>query len=233
MRVSTMRAKGTNVIKNRQTGFTILELMLGLVILSVVIAVITDAIMGFQQRNTTEVNNVADIQEARQFEDQLLSDLRQARYPAITMFDPSTLTSSTNCTLDNNVSCGIVSLTSTAVQFEGDVDGSGVSEVYLQLVQPGTSNACTAPPCTMQRGTVLKSVGGTPAFYTELNNVMNTAPFTAFDFGGNSISLPASATNLPLIKNIGITLAIQASHPDIKTGAYPTINLASEARINN
>lgn len=219
-------------IKNER-GFTILELMLALVILSVVIAVVTDGIMQFQQRNATEVNNVADIQEARQFEDQIVSDLRQARYPGIALYDPSTLTSSTNCTLDNNVSCGIISISSTAIQFEGDVDGSGVSEVYIQLVQPGTSNACTTPPCTMQRGTVLKSAGGTPAFYTELNNVTNANPFAAYDSSGNSISLPASAANLPLIKNIGVTLAIQAAHPDIKTGAYPTINLASEARVNN
>jgi prepilin-type N-terminal cleavage/methylation domain-containing protein len=217
----------------RQRGFSLLELTLSLAILGIVISVAVDGITVFQQRNTTEVNNVGDTQEARQFMDQILNDLRQAKYPSIGMFDPTTLTSSTNCALDNNVSCGLISLSSTAIQFEGDVDGSGVSEVYIQLVEPGTSTTCTVAPCTLQRGTVLKSVGGTPAYYTEVDNVMTPAIFSAFDYGGNTISLPASATDLPNIKNIGINLGVRASSVDLKTGIYPVITMVSEARVNN
>jgi len=218
---------------NRLRGFSFLELIVSVTILTIVIGVAIDGIATFQARNATEVNNVADTQEARQFMDQILNDLRQTGYPAIKMFDPATLTSSANCVLDNNVSCGIISLTSTAIQFEGDVDGSGVSEVYIQLVQPGTTNVCTTPPCTLQRGTVLKSAGGTPAYYTEVDNVMNASVFTAFDSGGNSIALPASAANLPNIKNIGLTLGVRASQADLTTNVYPTITMVSEARINN
>jgi prepilin-type N-terminal cleavage/methylation domain-containing protein len=128
-----------------ERGFSLVELMISLAILSMVIGVAVDAIVAFQQRNTTEVNNVGDTQEVRQFMDQILNDLRQAGYPAIQMFDPSGLTSSTNCTSDTNVACGLISVSATAIQFEGDVDGSGVSEVYLQLVQPGTTTSCTTP----------------------------------------------------------------------------------------
>jgi len=146
------------------------------------------------------------------------------------MFDPSTLTSSTNCASDVNVACGLVSVSSTAIQFEGDVDGSGVSDVYIDVVQP--SSRC---PCTVRRGTVLKSVGGTPAYYTELNYVMNTNVFTAYDYQGNSISLPASSSDLPNVKNIAISLYVQSPFPDPGRPApfFPDITMVSEAKINN
>ena len=228
-----MRANHNQIAHSGQSGFSFIELIASVAIFTIVIGVVVGGIATFEARSATEVNNVADTQEARQFMDQILNDLRQTNYPAIKIFDPATLTSSTNCTLDNNVSCGIISLSSAAIQFEGDVDGSGVSEVYIQLVQPGTSTACTTPPCTLQRGTVLKSAGGTPAYYTEVDNVMNPSVFTAFDAGGNSIALPASAADLPNIKNIGLTLGVRASQPDLTTNVYPTITMVSEARINN
>jgi Tfp pilus assembly protein PilW len=214
-------------------GFSLIELVISLGILMLVVGLVVDGIVSFQQRNVTEVNNVADAQEVRQFMDQILNDLRQAGYPGLKMYDPSGLTSATVCASDTNVACGIVSLTTTAIQFEGDVDGSGVSEVYIQLVQSGGTTVCTTPPCTLQRGTVLKSAGGSPAYYTEVENVMNTSVFSAYDYGGNPITLPASASDLPNIKNVGVVVAARATHPDLSTGAYPTINMTSEARVNN
>jgi prepilin-type N-terminal cleavage/methylation domain-containing protein len=227
-----MKANQNRKTNCRQRGFSFIELLVSVAIFTTVVGVVVGGISTFQARNATEVNNVADTQEIRQFMDQVMNDLRQTNYPAIKMFDPTTLASSTNCTLDNNVSCGIISLTSTAIQFEGDVDGSGVSEVYIQLVQPGTTTACTTPPCTLQRGTIAKP-GTNPAYYTEVDNVMTANVFTAFDAGGNSIPLPASATDLPNIKNIGVTLGVRASQPDLTTNVYPTITMVSEARINN
>jgi prepilin-type N-terminal cleavage/methylation domain-containing protein len=223
--------QGRKAIGGFQRGFSLLELLLSMAILCIVAGVVVDGLASLQQRNIGEVNRVDLTQETRQFQDQILRDLRQAGFPSIAMFDPSTLTSSTNCALDNNVACGLISVSSTAIQFEGDIDGSGVSEVYIQLVQP--AGGC---PCTLQRGTVLKSVGGTPTYYTELNYVMNTSVFTAYDYQGNSISLPASASNLPNIKNIGITLYVQSPFPDPgRPGApyYPDITMVSEAKINN
>jgi prepilin-type N-terminal cleavage/methylation domain-containing protein len=218
-------------METRQRGFSMLELVLSMAILSIVVAVVVEGLNGMQQRNAGELNRVDLTQETRQFQDQILRDLRQAGFPSIAMFDPSTLVSSTNCASDNNVACGLISVSSTAIEFEGDIDGSGVSDVYIQLVQP--AGGC---PCTLQRGTVLKSVGGTPAYYTELNYVLNTSVFTAYDYQGNSISLPASTSNLPNIKNIGIALYVQSPFPDPgRSGApfYPDITMVSEAKINN
>jgi type II secretory pathway pseudopilin PulG len=207
-----------------------LELMVSLAILSIVMAVIVDGITAMQKRNAADVNKVDLTQQAREFMDQIVNDIHQAGYPGLNMFDPASLASSTDCTLDNNLSCGFISVSSTTIQFEGDVDGTGVSEVYIELFQP--AGGC---PCTIRRGTVLKSVGGTPPFYTQVDNVMNTAVFTAFQNDGSQITLPAThATgNLKNITAIGITLYVKSPQPDLQTGIYPTVTMVASAKISN
>ena len=214
----------------RQRGFSLVELLVSLAILSIVIGVVLDGVSTMQTRNAVEVNKVDLTQQAREFMDQIVNDIHQAGYPGLNMFDPLTLTSSTNCALDNNLSCGLINVTSTSLQFEGDVDGTGVSEVYIQLIQP--PGGC---PCKLQRGTVLKSVGGTPAFYTEVDNVMNTAVFTGFQYDGSQITLPASSAtgNLKNIAAIGITLYVRSGQPDLKTGQYPTVTMVATSKISN
>jgi hypothetical protein len=159
--------------------------------------------------------------------DQIVNDIRQSGFPSIKMFDPATLTSSTNCSLDANVACGLVSVSSTAIQFEGDVDGSGVSVVTIQESPAG--GPC---PCKIQRGTVLKSVGGTPAYYTEVDNVMNTNVFTAAQFDGTAVTLPITS-GMSNIASVGITLYVKSVQPDPKTGQYPTVTMVASAKIAN
>jgi prepilin-type N-terminal cleavage/methylation domain-containing protein len=213
-------------------GFSLLELLVSLAILSTVMAVVMEGIKTIQVRNTSTTNKVALTQESRQFMDQILRDLRQSGFPGLTMFDPTTLTSSTNCNSDTGVACGLTTFSSSAITFEGDVDGSGVSQIYVQLVQDTTGAACTAVPCILERGTVLKSVGGTPAYYTELTNVMNTSIFTAYKYDGTAYNA-ANGDTLSMIRNIGITLYVQSTQADADTSTYPEITMVSEARINN
>ena len=210
----------------QQSGFSLVELILSVAILSIVMAVIVDGIGMMQKRNAVEVNKVDLTQQAREFMDQIVNDVHQAGYPGLNMFDPTTLTSATDCTLDLNLACGLISVSSTAIQFEGDVDGTGVSEVYIQL----SSGSC---PCKLQRGTVLKSVGGTPPFYTEVDNVMNSAVFTAYKTDGSQLTLPLGAGNLKNITALGITLYVKSSQPDLQTGQYPTVTMVSTAKISN
>src|SRR5215472_16904127 len=92
----------------RTGGFSLLELMLVLAILSTVIAVATTGIMQIEQRSASDVNKVGMAQESRQFMDQILRDIRQSGYPSLNMFDPSTLTANPSappavvCTNNNN-----------------------------------------------------------------------------------------------------------------------------------
>lgn len=208
-----------------QRGFSFIELIVTLAILTTVIGVATDGIMQVEKKSASDVNKVGVAQESRQFMDQILRDLRQCGYPGLGLFDPTTGATSSS----SYVAQGLISFSSSAVEFEGDIDGSGVSDVYIQVVVPA-GGSC---PCTVQRGTVLKSVGGTPAYYTELDNVMSQNIFTAYKYDGTAY---APATDpLSSIKNIGITLYVQNPEPDtgVSSTTYPTTTMVSEARINN
>jgi prepilin-type N-terminal cleavage/methylation domain-containing protein len=217
-----------------QRGFSLLELIVAVSILTTVIGVVTTGIMDVEKKSASDVNKVGLAQESRQFMDQILRDMRQTGYPSLAMFDPTTLIANPSappayvCTNNNNVACGLISFSSTAIQFEGDIDGSGVSEVYIQAVVP--AGGC---PCVVQRGTVLKSVGGTPAYYTELDNVMSQNIFTAFKYDGTA--WVSGTDTIDLIKNIGVTLYVQSPLPDVNqtTITYPTTTMVSEVRINN
>jgi hypothetical protein len=184
-----------------------------------------------QKRSAVEINKVDLVQQAREFMDQIVNDIHQAGYPGLSMFDPATVNADCTNAADVNLACGLVQVTSTTLQFEGDVDGTGVSEVYIELIQP-TSGGC---PCTLRRGTVSKSVGGTPAFYTQVDNVMNTSVFTAYLADGTQVTLPANHAggNLNGISAIGITLYVKASQPDLQTGQYPTVTMVATAKISN
>jgi prepilin-type N-terminal cleavage/methylation domain-containing protein len=208
-------------------GFSLIEMMLVLAILTIVIGVLTDGIMQIERKSASDVNKVDVAQESRQFMDQILRDLRQCGFPSLAMFDSSFIPTPTiNSTY---VAQGLLSFSSTAIQFEGDIDGSGVSEVYVQVVTPA-SGTC---PCTLQRGTVLKSIGGTPEYYTELDNLMSQNVFTAYKYDGTAYN--SATDSLSSIKNIGLMLYVRSPLPDTNasTTNYSTTTMVSEARINN
>lgn len=217
----------------KQRGFSLLELMVSLVILSIVMGVVVEGINTTQARNAVETNKLDLTQQTREFMDQIVNDIDQAGFPGLNMFDPATLNPAAGgnpiCTQNNNLSCGLILVSATEIQFEGDVDGTGVSFVDIKLNQP--AGGC---PCTIQRGTVAKP-GTTPPFYTQVDNVMNTAIFTAYAADGSQVALPANKAsgNLKNITAIGITLYVRSFQRDAKTGQFPTVTMVSTAKISN
>jgi hypothetical protein len=77
--------------------------------------------------------------------------------------------------------------------------------------------------------------GNTPPFYTQVDNVMNTAVFTASLTDGTQVTLPASHAlgNLTNITAIGVTLYVKSAEPDLQTGLYPTVTMVASAKISN
>jgi prepilin-type N-terminal cleavage/methylation domain-containing protein len=220
----------TKLRERSQCGFSLLELLIAIVILSIVVAVIVSGVTQLQKSNTNQAVNVDLTQEARQFMDQVVLDLHQAGFPNSKMFDPLTLAGN-----PNNYAVGLVSVSPTAVQYEGDVDGTGVSEVIVQLSPSG--GPC---PCTLRRGAISKALyaGGTlPTYYTEVDGVMNLNIFTAYDKAGNVVPLNCGAgvcadgSSIGNIKDIGILLNVQSNVQNPVTHTYTNVTMSTEAKI--
>jgi len=218
-----MKSMGRNK-KRGQRGFTMLELMVSVAILTVVVGVVVDGLTRLMQRNKMETTKVDLTQESREFMDQIVNDINQTGYPSLKMFDPNNLPPS------SNYSVGFVSVTPSAVQFEADADGTGtVKEVFIQLSP--LNGPC---PCTIQRGTVTKQQwqlnGAQPTYYTEVTNVSNTNIFQGYDNGGNNVPLAGAPTNN--LAALEITLSVRASTPDTN-GFFPVITMSTSAKVHN
>jgi prepilin-type N-terminal cleavage/methylation domain-containing protein len=230
-----MKLMGGSKKTVRQRGFTMIELMVSMTILTLVAAVVVSGLTSLVQRNRMETTKVDLTQEARQFMDQIVADIHQSGFPSAKMFDPATLlppSNPLNCNLYVQVSCGLVNATASSLQFEADVDGSGtVSEVFIQL------NPINGPcPCIIQRGTISKAqfqAGTVPFYYTEVNNVNNVNVFQGYDNAGNNVALPG-ACPYPCnnISAIEITLNVLSPIQD-SNGLTPTITMSTGAKIHN
>jgi prepilin-type N-terminal cleavage/methylation domain-containing protein len=219
-------------------GFSLLELLITVVILVAVLGVVVTGVTELQKNNTRQAVNVDLTQESRQFMDQVVQDLHQAGFPSVAMFDPAT-----SAATPSLYSAGLVSISATAIQYEGDVDGTGVSEVFVQA-----SPAAGPCPCTLRRGTVSKAnflaTGAAPTYYTEVDGVVNLNIFTAYDFAGNAIPLPCTPvggataicadgiTPISSIKDVGLLLNVQSKTTDPTTKAFTNVTVSTEAKIN-
>ena len=186
-------------------GFSLLELMLVVAILTIVLGAVFNGMDQATKRSQVEQTKVDLTQQGREFVDEFERDVHQAGYPNCRMV--ATAGVAANCPADGTiptsgaglpvienplVAAGIVSISSTQVVIEGDVDGSGtVSQVWYQLVDSaGTPVAQSAGtcPCKLQRAQFAKlatsdAIWPLPqpaltAFSLELQNVVNSGQST-------------------------------------------------------
>ena len=185
----------TKTRRARQLGFSLIELLVAMAILTIILGVVFNEIDRVQKRYRTEEAKLDIFQEARNFMDRFVRDLHSAGYPGSRLYQatitPAMLNPPEN---DNRVATGLVSVTPTAVIFESDVDGNGqVDSVRYSLVAVG--GTC---PCNLRRSQVIKLNATSPLnqptnFFTMVDNVVNSGgsggggPNGALIIAGNKI----------------------------------------------
>jgi len=213
---------------SRQRGFTLIELLMVVLLLSIVVGAVFSQIERAQVRYRVEDQRVDLTQQEREFIDQFTRDLHQAGYPSAPMYGTSGTA--------NQVALGPISLSSNDIVIEGDVDGDGLVDTVEYSYFDGSGWTSSAPnPCPCIRRSQVQK--GTPSSasttFTQVQNVVGTSFFTAFDAGGGTISLPASPTDLRKIKTVQITLTTQGTAPDSDAHNSIQVTMTGMARLVN
>jgi prepilin-type N-terminal cleavage/methylation domain-containing protein len=236
--------------RTTERGFSLLEMIMVVGILSLVLAVTMTAINDVQKRARIEEVKVDLTQESREFVEQMVRDLHQAGYPTIGMFTTGTATPV------NSYATGLLTATTTSLSFEGDVDGDGqVDVVQYQLVD--SNNTQVGPcPCTLQRSQLPKGTAGT-AFNQEVDSVINSTGAGAWVISGTTFGVAhdtryksyktdpifryydqfGAELTPPLIianvRSIRITVNTLSNLIDPVTNTYPASSMTASARIAN
>jgi prepilin-type N-terminal cleavage/methylation domain-containing protein len=238
-----MAIRGYRPTEMRERGFTLIELVIVMLILSAICAAVFSQIEQIQQRAVAEQGKVDDFQQTRDFVDQVFRDTRQIGYPNVRNFDVSAGIWQSPLINDSRLAAGLIKATSTQLQFEGDVDGSGnVSIVSYMLNGSGNCSNC------LQRAQAAKANGDpltgqtnltSAAYSTEIENVTNTSSvFSVYDSSGIAITLPIdihnNASAVASVKTIQVNLTVSsATSVDPKTGQPLEANVTGTMQIVN
>jgi prepilin-type N-terminal cleavage/methylation domain-containing protein len=188
--------------RNLARGFSLIELLIVTAVLMVVLGGIVQYIAVASQRSKIESTKVDLSQEAREFVDEFERDIHQAGYPNCRQFNNAALCPNAATYPDKRIAAGLVSVSSTKIIFEGDVDGDGnVDSVQYQLVDSALNpvTAGSTCPCTIRRSQIRKVQGdpqtgqGAPQWSQELNNVVNSGTPTGSTVYGGGLSISGTA----------------------------------------
>jgi prepilin-type N-terminal cleavage/methylation domain-containing protein len=236
---------GNSRVRNRQNGFSLLEMLLVVAILGIVSGGILAQMDTAQQRASSEQVKLDNFQEARDFVDQFFRDVNQIGYPNSRMIDTTSASWAPALAVplinDNRLAVGLVKIDANELRFEGDMKGDGVVQsVIYQINGSGTCTLCfqrsqidkiTADPLT----------GQAQNWGTEVNDVVAPAIFSYFKADGTQIttlpvdiSTPAGAQIIASIKTIKISLTIRnPGVVDQKTQQAIETNFEGEVSLNN
>ena len=177
-------------ITTRQSGFSLIELLVVVAVLMIVMGVVMKQVELVQKRYSAEEQRLDISQESREFFDQLIRDLHQAGYPNSKMFATGELMSPPQNDRRNAV--GLVKFAYDEVWFEGDVDGDGQVDVIDYKLLADANGQC---PCRISRSVVSPKADAT-APMTQVNTNWSTELQQVVNSGGanGGASLAAAYT---------------------------------------
>jgi len=229
---------------NRQSGFSLIEMMVVVLILGIISAGLFAQIDGAQQRAFSEQVKLDNFQEARDFVDQFFRDVNQIGYPNSRMIDTTAAWSpvlASPLINDNRLAIGLVKIDANEIRFEGDMNGDGVVQSVMYMVNG--SGSCTL---CLQRSQVDKAsasplTGQTTNWGTEVNDVISNPIFSYFKADGTQVTaLPVDLSTaggpqtLASIKTIQVSLLIRNNTVlDPKTRQPIETTFQGEVSLNN
>jgi prepilin-type N-terminal cleavage/methylation domain-containing protein len=235
--------------KRKQSGFSLIELMISVAILLAVMAGVFAEIGKLQKVSRDEDLKRELFQNAREFLDQFSRDVHGSGSPNQRNFI-------TGSDTNDYVAVGLVKVGDSEIDFEGDVHGDGVVSAvsYRYTAAAYTGQSTVTCPC-VERAEITKANGtaplsqldiaGTGNHYVALENVLtptSTTPvFSYFDKNGNNlnittpidISTAANATTIASIRSIRVFINVQANSPDLEIARKTASALTEEVKLNN
>ena len=238
--------------KARSRGFSLIEMMVVLAVITVIMASVFKSI-NLTQRTSKDQQIKLDLtQQARQFVDQLTLDLRNAGYPnqrnMTNTPDPYTAGSpSLISPADTYNAPGLIYVDQNQLWFAGSLDGTSgpytgvanVSIVRYDYYATGTNCPCLRRTEFARNGgdpLTDASTLGTAVPQLEIQGVQNTGIFAVYDDSGTPLTLPididTNAAGIANINSIKVLLTVKSPYKD-STGAYPSTTVASSIALTN
>ena len=205
--------------QDANAGFTLVETMMAVLILTIVVGGIFSQINRAQTNYRVEGQKLDFTQQQREFIDQFTRDLHQAGYPTPASLGlPATATG-------NSIALGLTSISLDSLTMEGDLDGTGVQVVTYDYNQATSSLERTVGPKGGVAGPTLAAV----------QNVLDPGTagvFTAYDVNGNVVNLNPAPLPLSQIKSVRITFTLQGGR-EVNGATQIQTTMTGMARLPN
>jgi prepilin-type N-terminal cleavage/methylation domain-containing protein len=226
-----------------QSGFSLAEVMVAVLVLSIILGALFSQIDRAQVRYRVEGQKLDLTQQQREFIDQFTRDLHQAGYPSPAVWGNRYVANS------QYAAVGVWYISPTEIHMEADVDGDGI----VDTVWYRYDSTCTC----LRRGSNPKTdntnawAQNAPNYYTEVQNIVplpnanSPVFFRAYASDGTEVPinppLQMSTTdpNDPIydkllsIKAVRITFTTQAPQIDTDLHKSVQVSMTGMARLPN